>query len=78
MNRKEALKLMKHFLLVMLTAVPLLIVLNLFCFASLNNNALVIFLDVVIGLAWVVVIEVIIAKIKRVRDKNKEINKDGK
>lgn len=77
MTRKEALKFLKHLMLMMLTSVPLLIVLDVFCFKSLNDG-LVIFLDVVISLVWVLVLEMIINKIKKSKDKDKENMKNGK
>ena len=69
MTRKEALKYFKHLALLMIFALPVLVVLNLFVFEPANiSGGLQIFLDVVIGLIIVIIVEMIIRKIK----KNKE------
>ena len=77
MSRKEALKYLKHLALMMLSSIPLLLVLDMFCFNNLPSGW-VIFLDVIIGLVWVFVIERIITSIKKAKDKKKENMKDGK
>lgn len=69
MTRKEALKYFKHLALLMIFALPVLVLLNLFVFEPANiSGGLQIFLDVVIGLIIVIIVEMIIRKIK----KNKE------
>lgn len=64
MTRKEFLKTFKHLCLLMLCALPILIILNMFCFNGLSNG-LVIFLDVLIGGVVVIVVELIIRHIKK-------------
>lgn len=73
MTRKEFAKYFKHLLLLMLITMPVLVVLNVFCFKNLSR-ALVIFLDVVIGLVIILTMEYIIYVIK----KRKENKKNGK
>ena len=68
MTRKELLKLFKHLCLLMLCALPVLILLDMYCFKNLNNG-LVIFLNVIIGLAIIVVLELIIYAIKGKKEK---------
>ena len=68
MSRKEALKYLKHLALLMLSSIPLLLVLDMFCFKNMADG-LIIFLDVVIGLVWVFLVEQIITCIKKAKDK---------
>lgn len=77
MSRKEALKYLKHLALLMLSSIPLLLVLDMFCFKNMADG-LIIFLDVVIGLVWVFLVEQIITCIKKAKDKKRENMKDGK
>lgn len=74
MTRKEFLKYFKHLLLLMVICLPVLIVLNMFAFKGIANDALIVFLDVVIALVMIFIIELTISKIKKDKEKN-NVNK---
>ncbi len=78
MTRKETIKYLKHLCLLLLTAIPLILILDLFCFKNLQSSGLVIFLNVVIGLVWIILVEIIISKIKKSRQSKKEKLDNGK
>ncbi len=77
MTRKEGVKYLKHLGLLLLTAIPLILILDLFCFKNLQSG-LVIFLNVVIGLVWIIVLEIIITKVKKSKQSKKEKLNNGK
>ena len=77
MTRKEGVKYLKHRGLLLLTAIPLILILDLFCFKNLQSG-LVIFLNVVIGLVWIIVLEIIITKVKKSKQSKKEKFNNGK
>lgn len=77
MTRKEGVKYLKHLGLLLLTAIPLILILDLFCFKNLQRG-LVIFLNVVIGLVWIIVLEIIITKVKKSKQSKKEKLNNGK
>lgn len=75
MTRKEAIKYLKHLGLLLLTAIPLILVLDLFCFNNIKSSGLVIFLNVIIGLVWIILFEIIITKIKKSKQQKIEKRK---
>lgn len=77
MTRKEAVKYLKHLFLLLLTAVPLIVVLDLFIFKDLPSP-LTVFLNVVIGLIWIILVEFLITKIKKLKQEKKERLNNGK